>query len=79
MTDMDVQPAQIVAMLEKAFPDARVRVEGEGCDLTFHFESASLAAMRPVQRQQAVYSHLSDYVTSGVLHAVSMRFTRPAD
>lgn len=67
----------IRALLQAAFPDAVIGVEGEGCNLTLNFESASLMGLSPVKRQQAVYQHLSPLIASGALHAVSMTFRSP--
>ena len=50
-----------------------VSVEGDG----YHYElivvSDSFVGKSPVARQQWVYSQLKDLITSGTLHALSMK------
>lgn len=67
MTSEDVK-----ALLSDAFPNAVVRVEGEGAKFDVAIVSSEFSGKRPVPRQQMVYSVLNEYIASGVIHAITM-------
>ena len=67
-----MQAEEVKALLEAAITDSQVIVEGEGCDFRLTVISDQFVAMRPVQRQQMIYSHINPFSTSGAIHAVSM-------
>ncbi|WP_067516962.1 BolA family protein [Endozoicomonas ascidiicola] len=67
-----MQAEEVKALLEKEIAGAEVLVEGEGCDFRLTVISDQFEAMRPVKRQQLIYSHLNPFITSGAIHAVSM-------
>lgn len=48
-------------------------VEGDGYHYHLNIVSDSFAGKRPVARQQWVYTILKPYITSGQLHAVTMK------
>ncbi|WP_320826757.1 BolA family protein [Reinekea sp.] len=63
----------IKALLNVAFPDAQIAVEGEGAKFAVTIVAEAFNALRPVPRQQMVYAVLNDYIASGEIHAVSMK------
>lgn len=62
------------AKLSEALPQVQVEVEGEGCNFQLNVISDELAALRPVQRQQSIYTHLNPWIADGSIHAVTMKF-----
>lgn len=49
-----------------------VDVEGDGYHYELTIVSDAFQGKRKVARQQWIYGHLKDFITSGTLHAVSM-------
>lgn len=70
---------QVQALIEEAFPDARVSVIIEMGHYTVTVVSESFTGMRPVARQQKVYAPLADVIADGVIHAVNIRALTPAE
>jgi len=69
-----MQSDEVKALIESRLEDARVEVEGEGCNFQLNLISDSLAALSPVKRQQQIYALLNDYIADGRIHAVTMKF-----
>ena len=69
-----MQSNEVKALIESRLEDARVEVEGEGCNFQLNVISDTLAALSPVKRQQQIYSLLNDYIADGRIHAVTMKF-----
>ncbi|GGE48665.1 BolA family transcriptional regulator [Halopseudomonas oceani] len=69
-----MQSNEVKALIESSLADARVEVEGEGCNFQLNVISDTLAALSPVKRQQQIYSLLNDYIADGRIHAVTMKF-----
>ena len=64
---------EIKEMIEQAMNCQSVDVSGDG----YHFEarviSDEFSGKRPVARQQMVYAVLQDKISSGELHAISLK------
>jgi len=64
---------EIKEMIEQAMSCQSVDVSGDG----YHFEarviSDEFSGKRPVARQQMVYAVLQDKISSGELHAISLK------
>ncbi|WP_341707369.1 BolA family protein [Halopseudomonas sp.] len=69
-----MQSNEVKALIESSLEDARVEVEGEGCNFQLNVISDTLAALSPVKRQQQIYSLLNEYIADGRIHAVTMKF-----
>jgi acid stress-induced BolA-like protein IbaG/YrbA len=69
-----MQSDEVKALIESRLEDARVEVEGEGCNFQLNLISDTLAALSPVKRQQQIYALLNDYIADGRIHAVTMKF-----
>ncbi|MYA16229.1 MAG: BolA/IbaG family iron-sulfur metabolism protein [Gammaproteobacteria bacterium] len=65
--------------LEGAFADAEVAVDGEGNRFEIHLVSAAFDGLTRVKRQQAVYAVIGDLISSGAVHAVTIRAMTPAE
>ncbi|CDF85885.1 BolA family protein [Pseudomonas sp. QL9] len=69
-----MQAIEVKNLLEEKLPGTQVEVEGEGCNFQLNLISDELAGLGPVKRQQQIYAHLNDWIASGAIHAVTMKF-----
>ena len=69
-----MQAIEVKNILEAKLPGTQVEVEGEGCNFQLNLISDELAGLSPVKRQQQIYAHLNEWIASGVIHAVTMKF-----
>ena len=63
--------------IEAAIPNARVQVEIEGNRASIAVFSAHFDGMSRVKKQQEVYACIEDLISSGVLHAVTIKAETP--
>lgn len=64
---------EVITMVRQAVDDAKVIVEGQGCDLTLTVISDQFDGLPLVKKQQMVMATLKDPLASGKLHAVSVK------
>jgi acid stress-induced BolA-like protein IbaG/YrbA len=64
---------QIQEAIETALPDAKVYLDGEGCDFSAIVISEAFDGLTPVKRQQQVLAAVSGWLATGELHAFSVR------
>jgi len=57
----------------QAIPDAQVFLEGEGCNFTAIVISDEFQDLSLVKRQQRVLQPVSHWISSGALHAFSLK------
>ncbi len=74
---MTITNDSLQARIQSAFPDEQVTIGGDG----YHFEativSKQFVGKRAIARQQLVYAAVNDWLSSGELHALSMRCLTP--
>ena len=63
---------EITARIQEALPGSRVEVQVEGNRALIKVASSAFADMTRVQRHQAVYGCVNEFIASGALHAVSI-------
>ncbi|MFB2539452.1 MULTISPECIES: BolA family iron metabolism protein IbaG [unclassified Acinetobacter] len=68
---------QLHEILIQAFPQADIQVKGEGGKFDLRIVDSCFDGKRTVARQQAVYAPLNQYITSGEVHAVTIRAMTP--
>jgi len=68
-----VETSDIQHAIEQAIPGAHVFLEGEGCDFSAIVVSDSFRGLTPVKRQQMVLAPMADWLSSGALHAFSVK------
>ena len=73
---MDLE--EIRQILEAALGDSQIEMQAEGNKLGLMLVSEKFAGMNRVKRQQFVYALLNDKISSGEIHAVTMK-TMTAD
>ncbi len=74
-----MEPTEIKSMLEEALPECEISVQGG--DGKFHVTAvgAVFEGLNPVKRQQSIYKVLNDQISSGAIHAVTMRLLTQAE
>lgn len=74
---MSITNDSLHARLQQAFPNDSISIGGDG----YHFEativSTQFVGKRAIARQQLVYAAVNDWISSGELHALSMRCLTP--
>jgi monothiol glutaredoxin len=72
LTSRDVEQ-----LVQKGIPDAKILVEGDGCDLLIVVVSKQFTDLTLVKKQQLVMATLKEPLASGKLHAVSVKAYTP--
>ena len=70
---------EVEQLVQQGIPDAKVLVEGEGCDLLITVVSEQFIDLALVKKQQLVMATLKEPLASGKLHAVSVKAYTPAE
>jgi len=68
-----VNSTEVKVLLEGAIENCQVIAEGEGCNFQLTLISDVFEELPTVKRQQLVYSYLQDAISSGAIHAVTMK------
>ena len=68
---------EVMQRIESAIPNAEVVVEIEGNRATISVVSGHFAGMSRVKKQQEVYACIADLISSGALHAVTIKAEIP--
>ena len=70
---------QVKDLIQAGLPDCEVTVTGDGS----HFDATVIgevfAGLSPVKRQQLVYKTVNDRITSGDLHALTIKTYTPEE
>lgn len=72
-----ISHSEVEALILAAYPDAKIAIEGQGCDLTIRVVSEQFAGLTMVKQHQAVMAALSEPLASGRLHAVTLKTFTP--
>lgn len=72
-----ISPGEVEQLIKKDYPDAKLYIEGEGCDLLITVISEQFAGQSMVKQQQGVMATLTKPLGSGRLHAVSIKAFTP--
>ncbi len=68
---------EIIRRVQTTITDAQVKVEVDGNRALIEVESAVFADLTRVKRQQTVYACIEDLISSGALHAVTIKTDVP--
>lgn len=74
MTESEIQ-----ALLLVKIPDAQLELEINGNSFMLKIVSDAFDGLRPLKRQQLVYSCIDKQIKSGEMHAVTMRLYTVAE
>jgi len=69
----------IKAKIEAAIEGSEATVSGDGSHFDAVVVSEAFAGKSPVQKQKMVYAPLNEHITSGELHALSIKAYTPAE
>lgn len=69
--------SEVVQLVQQGIDDAKVMVEGEGCDLLITVVSPQFSELALVKKQQLILATLKEPLASGKLHAVSVKAYTP--
>jgi len=68
---------EIINLIQQGLPDAQVFLEGEGCNFKITVISPAFANKSLIQQHRMVKELLSEAITSGALHAVTLDTRAP--
>lgn len=72
-----MEPVEVKQLIEAGIPGAVVKVTGDGS----HFEAVVISEVfegkTPVTQQKLVYATLGDHISSGALHALTIKAYTP--
>jgi acid stress-induced BolA-like protein IbaG/YrbA len=71
--------AEVRQLIEAGIPGCEVTVSGEGCSFSVVVVDEVFAGMSPVKRQQRVLATVSQPLSTGALHAISMKVYTPSE
>ena len=74
---MTIMQEEIRVQLAAAFNDAQIDLNLDGNRALIEIVSTHFDGMSRVQRQQAVYAVIADYIADGRLHAVTIKAQSP--
>lgn len=77
MTAMTAEELQ--ALIAAGLPCTHCAVEGDGRHWYATLVSSAFEGLRAIQRHQRVYATLGNRITSGEVHALSMKTFTPAE
>lgn len=71
--------SEVTQFVQQGMDDAEVIIDGEGCDLSITVISPQFVDLSLVKKQQLVLATLKEPLTSGKLHAVSVKAYTPEE
>ncbi len=74
-----MEPNQVEELIKAGLPDCEVTVTGDGSHFNATIVGEIFDGMLPVKKQQLVYKTVNEYITSGELHAFTMKTYTPAE
>lgn len=69
--------SEVEALILGEYPDAKIAIEGQGCNLTMQVISERFVGQTMVKQHQGVMATLSEPLASGRLHAVTLKTFTP--
>ncbi len=68
-----MEPKQVEDLIKAGLPDCEVTVKGDGSHFDATIVGDVFEGMSPVKKQQLVYKTVNEHITSGALHAFTMK------
>jgi len=68
----------IKKMIEEGIPGAAATVTGDGYKYEAHVVSDKFEGLSTMKQHQMVYATVNEHITSGALHALSIKTETPA-
>lgn len=76
---MSISNDEVVTMITRHIPDAEVTVNGDGYKYEAIIISDAFQGLNTMKRHQLVYAALNDAITSGELHALTIKAYTPEE
>lgn len=76
---MSISNETVEQIIRAKLPDAQVTVSGDGYKYEADIISTAFEGMMTLKRHQLVYAALNEAITSGQLHALTLRTKTPAE
>jgi BolA protein len=70
---------EIISRVRTLHPDAAIDVAGEDCSFKIYVVSESFAGQNILNRQKPILGLFKNEITSGTLHALSIKAKTPAE
>lgn len=70
---------EIIARIQTRYPNASIELSGENCSFEVYVVDEAFASMKTLARQRSLLDLFSDEITSGKLHALSVKARTPAE
>jgi acid stress-induced BolA-like protein IbaG/YrbA len=74
-----MDPEEVKRLIEAGMPGSQVTVKGDGSHFDAVVVSEAFAGLTPVKKQQLVYATVNEKITSGQLHALSIKTYTPEE
>lgn len=74
-----MQNEELKQLIQQSFSDAEITVDGDGHHFQAVIVSEQFSGQSSVQRQQAVYACVGEEITSGRVHALSLKTFTPEE
>ena len=74
-----METSEIQQAIETALPEAKVFLEGEGCDFSAIVIANAFFGLSMLKRQQMVLTTVTDWIASGALHAFTVKAYTPEE
>jgi len=71
--------SEIVARITALYPDAQVKVAGEGCNFEIQVLTSAFEGMKTLGRQRAILDLFKDELATGELHALGIKAKTPME
>jgi monothiol glutaredoxin len=69
--------SEVEVLISKDYPQSKIFIVGEGCDLAITVVSAHFAGLTMIKQHQGVMATLNEPLASGRLHAVTLKTFTP--
>ena len=79
MSEEKISEAEIIARIENSYPGAIIDIAGADCNFEVYIISDSFEGMNTLQRQKSLLGLFKDEITSGKLHALSVKAKTPQE
>lgn len=70
-------PEAIQSLIEQGIAGSRVEVEGDGSKFEAQVVSETFAGLSTLKRHQQVYAVVGEHITSGAIHALTIKAYTP--
>ena len=74
-----MEASTIQGLLVAALPTTEIDVQGEGGKYLVTATGSIFEGLNAVKRQQTIYKVLNEHISTGAIHAVTMRLSAPGE